>query len=99
MVDILHFVELIPPRQSLQSTSEVDIPQFNAEDSMMDVDFDGAHFEDKGESLSEVEVYEGAGTCYAHQFLELPMIHWLQLSFHNAKELRSHGEMLPKGLS
>ncbi|KAG2032382.1 hypothetical protein BDR03DRAFT_1015267 [Suillus americanus] len=43
---------------------EVDVPQFNAEDNMLNVDFDGAHFEDKGE-LSEVEVYEGAGTCYA----------------------------------
>ncbi|KAG2071297.1 hypothetical protein BDR04DRAFT_1117706 [Suillus decipiens] len=60
--------------QSLQSTLEVDVPQFNAEDSMMDVDFDGAHFKDEGESLSEVEVYEGAGTCYAQDgvtFLDL----------------------------
>lgn len=65
MVNILCFIELIPPQQSLQSTSEVDVPQFNAEDSMMDVDFDGAHFEDEGKLLSEVEVYEGAGTCYA----------------------------------
>ncbi|KAG2082123.1 uncharacterized protein F5147DRAFT_590497 [Suillus discolor] len=114
----------------------------------MDVDFDGAHFEDEGESLSQVEVYEGAGTCYAqdgvtfldlfdtdeyaecrkenlfypfaskeewkvanfllrsplsmaaiNQFLELPMIHRLKLSFRNAKELRSHAEMLPKGPS
>ncbi|KAG0705985.1 hypothetical protein DFH29DRAFT_799255 [Suillus ampliporus] len=107
---------------------------------------DGAHFEDEG----EVEVYEGAGTCYAgdgvtfldlfdsdeyaecrkenlfypfaskeewevadfllrsplsmaaiNQFLELPMvrIHQLKLSFRNAKELRSHAEMLPKGPS
>ncbi|KAG2079616.1 uncharacterized protein F5147DRAFT_784918 [Suillus discolor] len=148
MVDILRFVELIPPQQSLQSTSEVDVPQFNAEDSMMDVDFDGAHFEDEGELLSEVEVYEGTGTCYAqdgvtfldlfdadeyaecrkenlfypfaskeewevadfllhsplsmaaiNQFLELPMIHRLKLSFCNAKELRSRAEMLPKGPS
>ncbi|KAG1839392.1 hypothetical protein C8R48DRAFT_782110 [Suillus tomentosus] len=115
--------------------SEVDVPQFDAEDSMMDVDFDGAHFENEGESLSEVEVYEGAGTCYAQDgvtFLDLfdadeyaecrkenlfypfaskeewevtifscvlPSIHQLKLSFCNAKELRSHPEMLPKGPS
>ncbi|KAG0692181.1 hypothetical protein DFH29DRAFT_1009184 [Suillus ampliporus] len=39
--------------------SEVDVPPFNAEDNMLNVD--GAHFKDEG----EVEVYEGAGTCYA----------------------------------
>ncbi|KAG1762201.1 hypothetical protein EDD22DRAFT_953354 [Suillus occidentalis] len=126
---------------------EVDVPQFNAEDNMLDFDFDGARFEDEGEALN-VEVYEGAGTCYAgdgvtfldlfdadeyaecrkenlfypfaskeewevadfllrsplsmaaiNQFLELPMIHQLKLSFRNAKELRSHAEMLPKGPS
>ncbi|KAG2353500.1 hypothetical protein BDR07DRAFT_1383084 [Suillus spraguei] len=134
--------------QNCERPGDVDVPQFNAEDSMMDVDFDGAHFEDKKELLSEVEVYEGTGTCYAqdgvtfldlfdadeyaecrkenifypfaskeewevanfllhsplsmaaiNQFLEFPMIHQLKLSFHNAKELRSHAEMLPKGLS
>ncbi|KAG2353339.1 hypothetical protein BDR07DRAFT_1496432 [Suillus spraguei] len=124
-----------------------DILQFNAEDEMMNIDFDGAHFQDEGE-LSEVEMYEGAGTCYAqdgvtfldlfdadeyaecrkenlfypfasreewevadfllcsplsmaaiNQFLGLPMIHQLKLSFHNAKELQSRAEMLPKGPS
>ncbi|KAG2127501.1 hypothetical protein DEU56DRAFT_872775 [Suillus clintonianus] len=34
-----------------------------------------------------------------NQFLELPMIHRLKLSFRNAKELRSRAEMLPKGPS
>ncbi|KAG2130225.1 hypothetical protein DEU56DRAFT_872344 [Suillus clintonianus] len=152
MVDILRFVEPEPLQQSrnnqLQSTSsKVIFPQFSAEDNTLSVDFDGAHFEDEGES-SEVEVYEGAGTCYAvdgvtlldlfdadeyaecrkenlfypfasreewevadfllrsplsmaaiNQFLELPMIHRLKLSFRNAKELRSRAEMLPKGPS
>ncbi|KAG1886160.1 hypothetical protein F4604DRAFT_1917864 [Suillus subluteus] len=76
MVDILHFVELVPLQQSqnqLESTLEVDVLQFNAEDNMLNVDFDGAHFEDEGE-LSEVEVYEGAGMCYAQDgvtFLDL----------------------------
>ncbi|KAG1842142.1 hypothetical protein F4604DRAFT_1939014 [Suillus subluteus] len=142
--------ELVPLQQSqnqLESMLEVDVPQFNAEDNMLNVDFDRAHFEDEGE-LSGVEVYEGAGTCYArdgvtfldlfdadeyaecrkenlfypfasreewevadfllcsplsmaaiNQFLELPMIHRLKLSFRNAKELRNRAEMLPKGSS
>lgn len=67
MVDILRCVESVPLQKSqnqLQSTPEVDVPQFNAEDNMLDFDFDGARFEDEGEAL-DVEVYEGAGTCYA----------------------------------
>ncbi|KAG0693902.1 hypothetical protein DFH29DRAFT_881111 [Suillus ampliporus] len=54
--------ESVPLQQSqnqLQSTLEVDVPPFNAEDNMLNVD--GAHFKDEGEA----EVYEGAGTCYA----------------------------------
>ncbi|KAG1891926.1 uncharacterized protein F5891DRAFT_986420 [Suillus fuscotomentosus] len=125
----------------------LDIPQFNTEDEMMNVDFGGAHFQDEGE-LSEVEMYEGAGTCYAwddvtfldlfdadeyaerrkenlfypfasreewevadfllcsplsmaaiNQFLGLPMILRLKLSFRNTKELQSRAEMLLKGPS
>ncbi|KAG1870495.1 hypothetical protein C8R48DRAFT_670848 [Suillus tomentosus] len=71
-----YFAELDPSQQSQgqpQPMLGLDILQFNTEDEMMNIDFDRAHFQDEGE-LSEVEMYEGAGTCYARDgvtFLDL----------------------------